>query len=70
MDTKSKTSSKIKTKTVLKSNEKTDKEKYVDQLNDIHKVAYSIAKDHLGSSFDLEKSIGFNEWNKNKNSST
>tara|TARA_Y100000816_G_scaffold284576_1_gene262977 strand:+ start:15215 stop:15427 length:213 start_codon:yes stop_codon:yes gene_type:complete len=48
--------------------EKTEEEilndKYVEQLDDIHKVAYLIAKDHLGSSFDLIKSIGFNEWNK------
>ena len=48
--------------------EKTEEEilndKYVEQLDDIHKVAYLIAKDHLESSFDLTKSIGFNEWNK------
>lgn len=62
----SKTKSRAKPTQQLK--EKTEEEilndKYVEQLDDIHKVAYLIAKDHLGSSFDLTKSIGFNEWNK------
>ena len=31
------------------------------------KIAYNIAKEHLGSSFNLEKSIGFQKWLK-KNS--
>ena len=59
---------KSKTKTIPHEKQKTEEEilndKYVEQLDDIHKVAYLIAKDHLGSSFDLTKSIGFNEWNK------
>ncbi len=38
---------------------------YINQLDDIEKKAYSIAKDHLGSSFHVLKSNGFNEW-KNK----
>lgn len=40
---------------------------YIKQLNDKEKVAYKIAKEHLGSSFNLEKSIGFQKWLK-KNS--
>ena len=33
--------------------------KYVESMDDKERVAYEIAKDHLGTSFDLEKSIGF-----------
>tara|TARA_Y100000992_G_scaffold272879_1_gene214764 strand:- start:18 stop:236 length:219 start_codon:yes stop_codon:yes gene_type:complete len=72
MDTKSQTKTKPKSKAnlVLKSSEKSEEEiltdKYVNQMDDIHKVAYLIAKDHLGSSFDLSKSIGFKNWNKNE----
>lgn len=62
------TKPKAKSKPTPQLKEKTDEEilndKYVEQLDDIHKVAYLIAKDHLESSFDLTKSIGFNEWNK------
>jgi len=32
---------------------------YLDSLDEKNKLAYEIAKDHLGTSFDLEKSIGF-----------
>ena len=39
---------------------------YIEQLTDDEKIVYLIAKEHLGSSFDLEKSIGFINWyNKN-----
>lgn len=34
-------------------------ENYLNQLNDCEKKAYNIAKEKLGSSFDIEKSIGF-----------
>ena len=34
-------------------------EQYNDSLDERNKQAYEIAKDHLGTSFDLEKSIGF-----------
>jgi len=37
-------------------------EKYVQSLNEMEKQGYIIAKEHLGSSFSLEKSIGFKEW--------
>ena len=36
--------------------------KYVDQLNEQEKIVLNIAKDHLQSSFDITKSIGFQEW--------
>ena len=39
---------------------------YLNQLNDIEKKAYRIAIEHLGSSFHILKSNGFNEWKKNK----
>ena len=39
-----------------------EEQNYLNQLTDIQKIAYSIAKEHLESSFDLEKSIGFKQW--------
>ena len=42
-------------------------DKYLQSLNDIEKIAIEIAKEDLGSSFDIEKSIGFLNWiKKNK----
>jgi len=35
---------------------------YTDQLSPAEKIAYDIAVEHLESSFDLEKSIGFQKW--------
>ena len=37
---------------------------YLSQLDDIQKKAYLIARNHLGSSFNVYKSIGFKEWKK------
>lgn len=37
---------------------------YLDTLDEKEKMAYNIAKTHLGSSFSLEKSNGFVEWRK------
>ncbi len=42
-----------------------EEQNYLNQLTDIQKIAYSIAKEHLESSFDLEKSIGFKQWMEN-----
>jgi hypothetical protein len=39
---------------------------YVTQLSPIEKRAYSIAQDHLGSSFHILKSNGFCDWLKQK----
>ena len=39
-------------------------EQYIKSLSEKEYQAYMIAKSHLGSSFDLEKSIGFLEWKK------
>jgi hypothetical protein len=35
---------------------------YMDKLSDIERKACAIAKDHLGSSFNIVKSNGFNDW--------
>ena len=39
---------------------------YILQLDDKEKIAYNIAIEYLGSSFNLEKSIGFQKWVKKK----
>lgn len=39
---------------------------YLSQLNPIEKKAYMIGKSHLGSSFSVLKSNGFNDWKKTK----
>ena len=50
--------------------EKTNQEEmlktYIGSLSEREYKAYMIAKSHLGSSFDLEKSIGFKEWKKSQ----
>jgi hypothetical protein len=35
---------------------------YLTQLNSIEKKAYKIAKEHLGSSFNIVKSNGYCDW--------
>jgi hypothetical protein len=42
--------------------------KYLEQLGDKERIAYSIAKEHLGTSFDLVKSIGYLSWKKGQKS--
>ena len=37
-------------------------EEYIASLPDAERQALIIAQDHLGSSFDIEKSIGFMEY--------
>lgn len=37
-------------------------EEYLETLSEKERKAYEIAKDHLGSSFDLVKSNGFLKW--------
>ena len=39
---------------------------YMAQLSDIERKACAIAKDHLGSSFNIVKSNGFNDWTKER----
>ena len=40
---------------------------YLIQMSESQKKAYLIAKDHLGTSFNILKSNGFSEWKKSKN---
>ena len=49
-------------------NDKSLTEKYLDSLSEKEKKAYEIARSLLGSSFSLEKSIGFIKWKKSLNS--
>ena len=42
-------------------------EEYIASLNDTKRKALTIARDHLGSSFDIEKSIGFIQYRKKQN---
>ena len=39
-----------------------DEKHYIDRMDDKERIAFEIAKDHLGSSFDLSKSIGFKKF--------
>ena len=42
-------------------------QQYISQFTPIQKKAYLIAKEHLGSSFNVVKSNGYMDWIKNKN---
>ena len=50
-----------------KTNKQIMLDKYLNQLEPHDRKAYEIAKDHLKSSFNLEKSIGFIKWLKKEN---
>lgn len=43
---------------------------YIDSLPDKERVGYEIAKEHLGTSFTVEKTVGFLRWKKQKLEST
>jgi CRISPR/Cas system-associated protein Cas7 (RAMP superfamily) len=51
-------------KDIEKKNNKIDK--YLNSLGEKEKIALTIAKEDLCSSFDIEKSIGFLEFCKNE----
>jgi hypothetical protein len=40
---------------------------YLKNMGDVEKKAYLIAKEHLGSSFNICKSNGYKEWKKKAN---
>jgi len=40
-------------------------DQYISQLSAQEKIVFKIAQEHLESSFDMEKSIGYKEWLKN-----
>ena len=48
--------------TINKDTINNDIQTYISQLSDIEKKVLSIAKDHLETSFSIEKSLGFKEW--------
>ena len=37
-------------------------QKYIDSLSEKEKKSYEIAKEHLGMSFQLDKSVGYLKW--------
>lgn len=37
---------------------------YLNQLSTTEQITYKIAKDHLGSSFNILRSNGFQDWKK------
>ncbi len=37
-------------------------DKYIAQLDDVQRKAMEIAKSHLGTSFNIQRSNGFIEW--------
>jgi len=41
-------------------------EEYISQLNDLEKIAFKIAQEHLGTSFNIEKSVGYVTWLKKR----
>ena len=43
-----------------------DVELYIKQMTPQEKLVLDIAREHLESSFDIEKSIGYKEWLKTK----
>lgn len=43
---------------------KTKTQKYIEQMDEKERQAYEIAKNHLQSSFDIRKSLGFQKWSK------
>ena len=58
---------KISPNTNMESEDKTTElmKKYIENMDDKERVAYEIAKDHLQSSFDLVKSIGYKKFAEN-----
>ena len=45
---------------------KTKTQKYIEQMDEKERQAYEIAQDHLQSSFDMRKSLGYQQWCKEK----
>ena len=51
---------------VMKSDMQELIDEYLNTFTEKERQAYIIAKDHLGMSFDMEKSNGFIEWLQNR----
>ena len=54
----------------IKSNMEQLLQEYLASLNEKEKKAYEIARDHLGTSFQLEKSNGFLKWKKTRDNTS
>lgn len=52
--------------TTLNQETQSDIFNYLSQMDKNSQKAYIIAKDHLGSSFNILKSNGYKEWKMNK----
>ena len=54
--------------TIEKTSENLEKlfSEYINQLDELEKIALEVAKEQLESSFSIEKSIGFLKWKENK----
>ena len=48
-------------------NEENLLQQYLNTLDEKEILAYNIAKEHLGMSFQLEKSTGYLDWKKQNN---
>jgi hypothetical protein len=46
---------------------KSMEQQYLESLSEKEKKAYEIAKNHLGMSFQLDKSVGYLKWLKSQN---
>jgi hypothetical protein len=62
MDTNKMDTNKMNTTTKSSTEIKNLIDNYISQLNDIEKKVLTIAKEHLETSFSIEKSIGFKQW--------
>jgi len=56
----------IKKPKVVLSPEETDINNYINQLTPMERKVLNIAQSHLETSFNIVKSIGFQEWKKHK----
>ncbi len=54
----------------MTDNEKEKVRAYLQQMDDKQIIALHIGRDHLKTSFDLLKTIGFNDWLKKSGSTT
>ena len=49
------------------SEQQTNIDNYISHMDEHHKKAYSIAKNHLKTSFNIIKSNGYKEWLQKQN---
>ena len=50
----------------MNTNEDKDIQEFLKSLNEKEKIALRIAKDILGTTFNMKKSIGYIKWKKKK----